>query len=89
MRAPLVSGCQLDHFCIEFDGPRRGGFAELTAPVLVVHGDRDPVFPLPHGRAVQAAIPGADLLVLADTGHDLPRRRHAQFVAALLRHTDR
>jgi pimeloyl-ACP methyl ester carboxylesterase len=76
-----------NHFCIEFDGPRRGGFAELAAPVLVVHGDRDPAFPLPHGRAVQAAIPGADLLVLADTGHDLPRRRYPEFVAALLRHT--
>jgi pimeloyl-ACP methyl ester carboxylesterase len=87
-RSTDIAAALTNHFRTEFDGPRRGGFAELTVPVLVVHGDRDPVFPLPHGRAVQAAIPGADLLVLADTGHDLPRRRHAEFVAALLRHTD-
>jgi pimeloyl-ACP methyl ester carboxylesterase len=86
-RATDMAAALTNHFRIEFDGPRRGGFAELTAPVLVVHGDRDPVFPLPHGRAVRAAIPGADLLVLADTGHDLPRRRYPELVAALLRHT--
>lgn len=87
-RTTDMAAALTNHFRIEFDGPRRGGLAELTAPVLVVHGDRDPVFPLPHGRAVQAAIPGADLLVLADTGHDLPRRRYPEFVAALLCHTD-
>ncbi len=86
-RTTDMAAALTNHFRIEFDGPRRGGFAELTAPVLVVHGDRDPAFPLPHGRAVQAAIPGADLLVLADTGHDLPRRRYPELVAALLRHT--
>jgi pimeloyl-ACP methyl ester carboxylesterase len=86
-RTTDMAAALTNHFLIEFDGPRRGGFAEVTAPVLAVHGDRDPVFPLPHGRAVQAAIPGADLLVLADTGHDLPRRRYPEFVAALLRHT--
>jgi pimeloyl-ACP methyl ester carboxylesterase len=86
-RTTDMAAALTNHFCFEFDGPRRGGFAELTAPVLVVHGDRDPAFPLPHGRAVQAAIPGADLLVLADTGHDLPRRRYPELVAALLRHT--
>jgi pimeloyl-ACP methyl ester carboxylesterase len=86
-RTTDMAAALTNHFRIEFDGPRRGGFAELTAPVLVVHGDRDPVFPLPHGRAVQAAVPGADLLVLADTGHDLPRRRYPELVAALLRHT--
>lgn len=86
-RTTDVAAALTNHFRIEFDGPRRGGFAELTAPVLVVHGDRDPAFPLPHGRAVQAAIAGAELLVLADTGHDLPRHRYPEFVAALLRHT--
>ena len=46
------------------------------------------MFPLPHGLALQAAIPGAQLLVLEGTGHDLPRERHDVFVRALLRHTE-
>ena len=56
-----------------FDGPAGGGFGDIAAPTLVVHGDRDPVFPLPHGEALRDAIPGAELLVLEGAGHDLPR----------------
>ena len=41
-------------------------------PTLVVHGDADPLFPPEHGRALAAAIPGAELLILEDVGHQLP-----------------
>ena len=88
-RTANLAAALTNHFLIDMNGPAAGGIADLTAPALVVHGDRDPVFPLPHGRALQAAIPDAELLVLPDTGHDLPRPLHDRIVAALLRHTRR
>jgi hypothetical protein len=53
----------------------------------VVHGDHDPVLPLPHGPALREAAPGATSLVLEGAGHDLPRPLWDVFVPALLRHT--
>ena len=44
----------------------------ITAPTLVVHGDRDPLFPLPHGEALAGAIPDARLLVVPGMGHQVP-----------------
>lgn len=76
-----------NHFAIEFDGPLLGGFADLRVPTLVVHGGRDPVFPLPHGEALRDAIAGAELLVLDDAGHDLPERYWDVFAERLARHT--
>src|SRR5262249_8157234 len=40
----------------------------IAAPTLVVWGRRDPVIPLRVGKAVAAAIPGAELGVL-ESGH--------------------
>lgn len=72
-----------NHFLMDFDGPRNGGFADLTAPTVVVHGERDPVFPLAHGEALRDAVPGARLVVMPDTGHDVPRPVWPLFVDAL------
>jgi pimeloyl-ACP methyl ester carboxylesterase len=61
----------------------------ITTPTLVVHGSDDPVFPLPHGRALAAAIPGATLLVVPGMGHQVPPPETWDLVVpALLRHTD-
>lgn len=61
----------------------------IATPTLVVHGAHDPLFPLPHGEALAAAIPGATLLVLPGTGHEVPPpQTWDAFVPALLRHTD-
>jgi pimeloyl-ACP methyl ester carboxylesterase len=54
-------------------------------PVLVVHGTDDPLFPVEHGRALAAAIPGARLLELEGMGHQLPPEpTWDRFVDALL-----
>jgi pimeloyl-ACP methyl ester carboxylesterase len=77
-----------NHFAMEFTSPVRGGYGDIGAPTLVVHGDHDPVFPLPHGEALQAAIPGAGLLVLSGVGHAvLPEPVWDVFVPALAGHT--
>ena len=45
---------------------------ELHKPVLVLHGDQDPILRLSAGRATAQAIDGARLVVLPGVGHDLP-----------------
>ena len=60
----------------------------ITAPTLVMHGSRDPLFPLPHGRALADAAPGATWLELPGMGHEVPPPETWDLVVpALLRHT--
>lgn len=60
---------------------------ELAVPALIVHGTEDPMFPLPHGATLARLIPGARLLALDGTGHELPRRTWDRVVPAILAHT--
>ena len=76
-----------NHFMIDTPGPERGGFGDIARPALVVHGELDPVFPLPHAFALRDAVPGARLLVLEGAGHELPPARWDEFTAVLLAHT--
>ncbi|MEV4757385.1 alpha/beta fold hydrolase [Micromonospora sp. NPDC049559] len=51
----------------------------ITAPTLVVHGTEDPIFAVPHARAIAAQVPGARLELVPGMGHGffspgLPRR---------------
>jgi pimeloyl-ACP methyl ester carboxylesterase len=78
-----------NHFLLKFDGPEGGGFGDITAPTLVVHGDLDPLLPLAHGEALRDAIPEAELVVLDGAGHGVPRGLWDVFVPALIRHTAR
>ncbi|GAA3095618.1 pimeloyl-ACP methyl ester carboxylesterase [Kribbella aluminosa] len=78
-----------NHFAMTFDGPRNGGFADLRMPVLVLHGDADPLLPLPHGEAIRDAVPDARLIVLAGMGHGLSEPYWSTFVDALVEHTER
>jgi pimeloyl-ACP methyl ester carboxylesterase len=62
---------------IQSGGSRPGHLTDLAGlPVLVVHGTRDLLFPIEHGRALAAAIPGARYLELEGMGHQLPPREH-------------
>jgi pimeloyl-ACP methyl ester carboxylesterase len=69
--------------------PWQGTLDDVRAPTLVVHGTDDPLFPLEHGRALAREIPGAELLVLEGSGHEVPRRIWDVLVPAILRHTSR
>jgi pimeloyl-ACP methyl ester carboxylesterase len=44
-------------------------FARITAPVLVLRGESDPLAPMSWCRAILDAIPGARLEVIPDHGH--------------------
>lgn len=65
-------------------GPWRHRLPEITTPTLVIHGDQDPLFPLPHGEALAREIPGARLAVLPHTGHEFPRRNWPVVIPLLL-----
>ncbi len=47
----------------------RAGLPAVSAPTLVVAGAQDPSTPADHGRAIAAAIPGAQLEVLDPCAH--------------------
>ncbi|GLZ46193.1 hypothetical protein Acsp06_23780 [Actinomycetospora sp. NBRC 106375] len=60
-------------FLAAFEPPASTDLRTLAGlPVLVVHGTADPLFPVEHGRALAAAVPGARLLEIEDMGHQLP-----------------
>jgi pimeloyl-ACP methyl ester carboxylesterase len=73
-----------NHFLAEPGAEPARSLPELAVPTLVVHGAEDPLFPVAHGRALARLIPGADLLVLDRTGHELPRSAWDTVVPAVL-----
>ena len=54
------------------DGDRRAILKDIRAPTLVIHGEDDPLVPLPGGRDTAENIAGARLLTIPGMGHDLP-----------------
>jgi pimeloyl-ACP methyl ester carboxylesterase len=61
--------------------------SSITAPTLVIHGTADPMFPLHHGEALAADIPGARLLPLEGAGHGVYRDDWEMMVSPILEHT--
>ncbi len=65
-------------------GPRwRDRLSRITAPTVVISGDRDPLFAPANAEALAAAIPGATLTLLPDVGHELPARRWPDYLSAI------
>jgi pimeloyl-ACP methyl ester carboxylesterase len=67
---------------------RIAALAGVKVPTLVVHGLDDPLVPPENGRRVAAAVPGARLLELEGTGHNIPAR-HWPAVADAIAQTAR
>ena len=76
-----------NHMLAEGGEPWRERLGQIAAPTLVLHGDEDPLFPYGHALALAREIPGAELICLARTGHELPRATWDEVVPAILRHT--
>ncbi|MFI9814724.1 alpha/beta fold hydrolase [Saccharothrix variisporea] len=87
-RSPNVASSH-NHLLVGGGEPWRERLGEVRVPTLVAHGDSDPLFPLGHGEALVAEIPGAELLVLPDTGHELPRGVWELLLTRLVEHTER
>ena len=57
---------------------------EIEVPTLVVHGRRDPFFPVGNGEAIARAIPGARLLVLQEAATAIPDAAAGEVAEAML-----
>jgi len=83
-RTRNVESSYKNHNVMEQGAPMTKRLDEVKVPALVVHGNEDPVFHPAHGQALAAAIPGASLLALPGTGHELPRRTWDVVIPAIL-----
>jgi pimeloyl-ACP methyl ester carboxylesterase len=66
---------------------RTEALRSLNVPTLVIHGRADPLILPSGGEATAAAIPGANLLLLNDMGHDVPEPLWPVIVDAVISHT--
>nr|WP_180882773.1 alpha/beta hydrolase [Mesorhizobium loti] len=74
-----------NHFML-VDGAAVESIGDLAAPLLVIHGTADPVFPVEHGRAFASAVPGARLVEVHGGGHELHRDDWAVMIDAIAAH---
>jgi pimeloyl-ACP methyl ester carboxylesterase len=77
----------LRHFAgVLMSGDRRAKLSAITAPVLVIHGSSDPMFPLSAGRKLASTVQHGTWLPIAGMGHDLPTQLWPTIVAAVAKH---
>jgi pimeloyl-ACP methyl ester carboxylesterase len=67
-------------------GNRTRELGGITAPTLVIHGDRDLMVHPSGGRATAAAIPGARLVTITGMGHELPRGARPEILDLITEH---
>lgn len=60
---------------------------EIDVPALVIHGTEDPIIPYEHGKHLAREIPGAVLLTLEGTGHELHYEDWDSVIHSILKHT--
>jgi len=85
-RAHDVAALQNHNLLQDDDRPRKP-LSSIEAPTLVIHGTADPMFPLPHGQALAAEIPSAQLLALEGAGHGIQRADWDTIAQAITSHT--
>jgi pimeloyl-ACP methyl ester carboxylesterase len=86
-RARDFSAAQNHDLLSEGEPPSDALLASLRVPALVIHGTADPMFPIAHGEALAAEIPGARLLRLDGAGHGIDPADAPAIAAAILDHT--
>jgi pimeloyl-ACP methyl ester carboxylesterase len=80
----------LRHFAaVLASGDRKTALRTCPVPTLVIHGSRDPMFPLRAGRDMARMLPNATWLPITGMGHDLPPPLWPVLVSAVARHAER
>ncbi len=67
---------------VSFDSRRH--LAQITAPTLIVAGDRDRTVPMLCKQELARGIPNARLVIIPDSGHATPIDQHERFNEVLL-----
>jgi pimeloyl-ACP methyl ester carboxylesterase len=78
----------LNHGALKIADTWRGRLAQIKAPLLVIHGTADPVYPFEHGVALSQAVAGAKLVRLHGGGHELHPADWDTIVEAIITHTN-
>ncbi|WP_157250295.1 alpha/beta fold hydrolase [Nonomuraea typhae] len=87
-RAADIAAQLSNPFLIDPGQPWRHRLGRIAVPALVFHGAEDPLFPVEHGQALAAEIPGARFVAMPATGHEVfPEAQWDLVVPALLAHT--
>ncbi|MFD4902233.1 alpha/beta fold hydrolase [Streptomyces sp. NPDC058411] len=68
-------------------GSRADALRELRVPTLVIHGLDDTLIDPSGGERTAELVPGAELLLIPDMGHDRPRELWPELIDALVSHT--
>lgn len=72
-------------------GDRTERLRSIDVPTLVIHGDADPMCDVSGGKAIAAAVPGAELVIIEGMGHGLPRELWPELterISAFVRRAD-
>lgn len=64
-------------------GDRAAGLAGLDVPTVVIHGDADTLVQLSGGERTAELVPGAQLTVVPEMGHELPHQAWPRIVGAM------
>lgn len=72
-RAPAISS-MFNHASLQTAEDWTAHYRHVTQPVLVIHGEDDPILPVENGRALAKNLPSARLVVMPGVGHELPLR---------------
>ena len=85
-RSPRMAGAFLDENTIAWrELPALSKRCpEITAPVMIVAGESDRVVsPLHHAQRLAAQLPGAEVTLLPNAGHEIPQTHPAVVLAAI------
>jgi pimeloyl-ACP methyl ester carboxylesterase len=75
-----------NHFIVE-EQERQYRVSDLQAPLLVIHGTADPLFPIEHGLALARIVAGASMVRVQGGGHELHEVDWDTIIAAIVAHT--
>ncbi|WP_192182139.1 alpha/beta fold hydrolase [Mesorhizobium amorphae] len=76
-----------NHFMLQDGEDWKGRLHDMKAPLLVIHGTADPIFPVEHGAALAEAVAGARLVRIEGGGHELHPDDWPEIVAAIATHS--
>jgi pimeloyl-ACP methyl ester carboxylesterase len=86
-RAFYPEGAARQTAAIRGSGHRAEVLRNIRVPTLVIHGRQDPLIMPIGGERTAELVPGANLLLLHDMGHDLPAPLWPLVVDAMVSHT--
>lgn len=81
---PIGSARQAAAIIIADNCDRRTQLRTIKAPVVIIHGEADPVVSFEAAKELAATIPNAKLIAIPGMGHDLPKQLIPKVVNGIL-----